>query len=203
MKVQMLAHLRLRGLHVVSGLPNSAGKTQETDQNYGPFKGHYQTNLHTLSGELFEVKKNINVTDLPFLVFGGKDPETGVELFDAFNKPFSAANCLSAWRKCGVVPLTRAPMEDKGMQHELVLNADQSVNSVINPEGSKLLQLEQENHNSACDFLSSIGYDFRHQHHKEEERSLTSPNHNQKNELIFFVTQKLPVRSFMSLTEST
>jgi len=97
------------------------------------------------------------VTDLPFLVFGGKDPETGVKLFDAFNKSFSATNCLSAWRKCGAVPLTRAPMEDKGIRHELVLNADQSVNSVIDPEGSKLLQLEQANH-LACDFLSSIGY---------------------------------------------
>jgi len=49
-------------------------------------------------------------------------------------------------------------MEDKGIRHELVLNEDQSVNSVINPDGAKLLQLEQANH-SACDFLSSIGYD--------------------------------------------
>jgi len=158
MNVQMLAHLRLRGLYVVPGLPNSTGKTQETDQNYGPFKGYYRTNLHALAGERFELKKNINVTDLPFLVFGGSDPETGAELTDAFNKSFSVANCLSAWRKCGAVPLTRAPMEDKGIRHEVVLNEDQSVNSTIDPAGSKLLQLEQANH-SACDFLSSIGYD--------------------------------------------
>ena len=122
MNVQMLAHLRLRGLHVVPGLPNSTGKTQETVQNCGPFMGCYRTNLHTPSGERFEVKKNVNVTDLPFLAFGGKDTETGIKLFDAFNKSFSATNCLSAWPKCGDVPLARTPMEDKGMRHELVLN---------------------------------------------------------------------------------
>jgi len=49
MNVQMLAHLRLRGLFVVPGLPNSSGKTQETDQIYGSFKGCHRTNLHTLS----------------------------------------------------------------------------------------------------------------------------------------------------------
>jgi len=40
------------------------------------------------------------------------------------------------------------------MQHEMVLNADQTVNSIINPHGSKLFKLERLNV-----FLVSPGYD--------------------------------------------
>ena len=158
MNLQMLAHLRIRGLYVVPGLPNSTGKTQETDQNYGPFKGGYRNNLHNLASARFEKKKAINITDLPFLVFGGIDPETSIELDDAFSRSFSKANCLSAWRKCGTVPLTRSPLDDKEIRHELVLNADETINSTIDPQGSKFFLLEESNHN-ACDFLSSLGYD--------------------------------------------
>ena len=158
MNLQMLAHLRIRGLYVVPGLPNSAGKTQETDQNYGPFKGGYRNNLHNLASARFEKKKAINITDLPFLVFGGIDPETSIELDDAFSRSFSKANCLSAWRKCGAVPLTRSPLDDKEIRHELVLNADETINTTIDPQGSKFFLLEESNHN-ACDFLSSLGYD--------------------------------------------
>jgi len=39
MNADMLAHLRIQGLYAMPGLPNSTGKTQETDQSYGPFKG--------------------------------------------------------------------------------------------------------------------------------------------------------------------
>jgi len=158
MNIEMLAYVQIRGLYIVPGLLNTTGKTQETDQNYGPFKGHYRNNLHLLASERFAQKKPINVNDLPLLVFGGTDPETGVELEDTFNKSFSEENCLSAWRKCGAVPLTRSPMNDTSIRHEVVINDDQTVNSIIDPHGDKLLQLEVSNH-TACDFLSSLGYD--------------------------------------------
>jgi len=158
MNLDMLAHLRVRGLYIVPGLPNTTGKTQETDQNYGPFKGHYRNNLSSLASERFGKKMTINVNDLPLLVFGGTDPDTGLELSDTFDKSFSKDNCLSAWRKCGAVPLTRAPMNDNSIRHELVMNVDETVNTTIDPQGSKLLLLEQANH-SACDFLTSLGYD--------------------------------------------
>jgi len=158
MNVEMLAHLRIRGLYMVPGLPNSTGKTQETDQNYGPFKGGYRTNLQELASVRFEKKKTITITDLPLLVFGGTDPETEIELRDSFSDSFCSENCLSAWRKCGAVPLTRSPMDDKAIRHEVVMNVDQTINTTIDPEGSKLLQIEESNH-AACDFLTSIGYD--------------------------------------------
>jgi len=50
MNIDMLAHLRIRGLCIAPGLPNSTGKTQETDQNCGPFKGGYRNNPHRLAG---------------------------------------------------------------------------------------------------------------------------------------------------------
>jgi len=151
MNVEMLAHMRIRGLHIVPGLPTT-GMAQETNQNYGPFKGQYRNNLHLLVTERFEKKKTINVNDPPLFVFGGEDPETGIELDDTFNKSFSEANCLSAWRKCGAVPLTRRPMNGPTIQHKVVMNDDQTVNSVIDPHGNKLMQLEVSNH-MACDFL--------------------------------------------------
>ena len=80
MNVEMLAHMRIGGLHIVPGLPNTTGMTQETDQNYGPFKGQCRNNLHLLATERFEKKKTIDVNDLPLLVFGGEDPETGIKL---------------------------------------------------------------------------------------------------------------------------
>ena len=131
MNLQMLAHLRIRGLCVVPGLPNSTGKTQETDQNYGPFKGGHRNNLHNLVSARFAKKKAINIVDLPFLVFGGVDPETSVELDDAFSRSFAEANRLSAWRKCGTVRLTHSLLDDKEIRHELVINADKTILSLI------------------------------------------------------------------------
>jgi hypothetical protein len=36
--VEMLADLRLQGLYLIPGVPNTTAKTQETDQNYGLYK---------------------------------------------------------------------------------------------------------------------------------------------------------------------
>jgi len=69
---------------VVPGLPNSTGKTQETDQNYGPLKTHYRMNLSNLAQARFEKKKTITINDLPPIAFGGTDPETGIGLVNAF-----------------------------------------------------------------------------------------------------------------------
>ena len=49
MNVDMLARLRLQGLYMVPGVPNTTGVTQETDQNYGPFKSGYRSNIRQLS----------------------------------------------------------------------------------------------------------------------------------------------------------
>jgi len=64
MNLPMLASLKLKGLYLVPGLPNSTGKTQETDQNCTPFKTHYRGNLVLLVQSRFNMKKTITRNNL-------------------------------------------------------------------------------------------------------------------------------------------
>jgi len=158
MHLPMLASLRLKGLYVVPGLPNSTGKTQETDQNYGPFKTYYRGNLADLAQARFEKKKTIHVNDLPLIVFGGKDPATGIHLKNAFEGAFNREQCLSAWRKCGNVPLTMSVLNHPDIRHEVIMRDEFSTDNYLDPHGSRLLAIEEANHQS-CDFLTSFGFD--------------------------------------------
>jgi hypothetical protein len=163
MNVEMLAALRLQGLYLVPGVPNTTGKTQETDQNYGPFKSGFRGNIRLLSQARFEKSMTITVTDLPLLVFGGKCTKTSVELKDAFSDAFSVAINLSCWRKCGAVPLTRCPVHSKGVRSEIAVGeaAKRNDMSFEDPELNVLKQLEVTNH-FYCDMLTAIGYDGSH-----------------------------------------
>ena len=161
MNVEMLAELRLRGLYVTPGVPNTTAKTQETDQNYGPFKGGFRRNIRSLSQARFDEKMTLRVVDLPLLVFGGKCPQTGVELEDTFNSAFSVENNLSCWRKCGAVPLTRLPLQSKGVRRELAVGAAAQVELQCeqdDPEIENLKRLQGLNH-FYCDVLISHGFD--------------------------------------------
>lgn len=163
MNIEMLANLRIQGLYVVPGVPNTTSKTQETDQNYGPFKGSYRGNIRTLSQARFDSKLPLHVTDLPLLVFGGKDPETGVELDDAFRTAFSIETNLSCWRKCGAVPLTRSPLTLKEVRRQIAVGAAATHHSGQqqendDPEIEKLKRIQCLNH-FYCDVLSTNGYD--------------------------------------------
>jgi hypothetical protein len=105
MNVDMLAAARIRGLYCVPGVPNTTQVTQELDQNYGLFKTIYRQNLLLLAQKRFDSNRQINVNDLPLLVFGyqytARDGTTKVYLRDAFSEAFSIDNCLSAWKKVG------------------------------------------------------------------------------------------------------
>jgi hypothetical protein len=108
---------------LVPGVPNTTGKTQETDQNYGPFKSRYRMNIRALSQARFDKKLTIQVHDLPLLVFGGKCEHTEVELIDAFSTSFSIEKNLSCWQKCGAVPLTRLPLKSANVRREVPTGA--------------------------------------------------------------------------------
>jgi len=153
----MLASLRLQGMYLVPGVPNTTGLTQETDQNYSPLKTYYRGNLEALSAGRFSKNMTLRVDDLPLLVFGGKDPETGVELVNSFANAFNEDNCMSAWAKCGAVPLTRQPLSSGNLKHEVIMNADGTIAEDWDPESHKLLQMEQCN-KVQCAFLASLGY---------------------------------------------
>ena len=133
MDVGMLAALKLKGFYLTPGVPNTTSVTQETDQNYGPFKTYYRSNLNALAEARFAKKLALGVNDLGLLVFGGTDPQTKVELQASFDLAFSPRICLSSWNKCGAVPLTRAALNSNKVRHEVIMNSDGSSNSDIDP----------------------------------------------------------------------
>jgi len=158
MHLPMLATLRLKGLYVVPGLPNSTSKTQETDQHYGPSKTHCRMNLSDLAQARFQMKKTVTINDLPLIVFGCTDPETGIGLVNAFELAFNRDACLSAWRKCGNVPLTMCVLNDPEIRHEVIMLNEFETDCDLDHQGERLLLLEEANY-QACVFLSTVGCD--------------------------------------------
>ena len=157
---EMLAELKLRGFYLFPGVPNTTSVTQETDQNYGPFKTYYRQNIEALSQEKFQEKKTLGITELPLLVFGREQAGEGSsrELRDAFSLAFSRELCLSSWRKCGSVPLTRSALRSDKVMHQIMHNVDGTIDAKSDPATQDLLNLEECNH-FACDYLSTLGYD--------------------------------------------
>ena len=158
MNVEMLADLRVQGLYLVPGVPNTTSHTQETDQSYGPFKSIYRCNIRTLSQARFDRGLSLQVTDLPLLVFGGNCAQTNAELRDAFSSAFSVAANINVWHKCGAVPLTRLPLLSKGVRHEVPIGAAALQVQSVAPEVLRLKNIESLNH-FYCDVLTSSGYD--------------------------------------------
>jgi hypothetical protein len=116
---EMLADLRLQGLYIVPGVPNTTSKTQETDQNYGLYKSIVRDNLRRLLQSCFDVRLTMQITDLPLIVFGDDCPKTGLELRDAFSDAFSNIRNMACWCKCGAVPLAMAPIHSGEIGHEV------------------------------------------------------------------------------------
>jgi hypothetical protein len=88
----MLADLRIMGVYLVPGVPNTTHVTQETDLNYGPFKTQHRSNLESLAHARYQRKVSVKMTDFPLLVFGGTTSD--VDLKDAFSKSFDVAHNL-------------------------------------------------------------------------------------------------------------
>ena len=160
MNLEMLASLRLKGMYLVPGVPNTTSKTQETDQNYGPFKSAYRTNIRNLSQARFESGLSLKVTDLPLLVFGGTCDKTGVELMNGFQMAFSISANKSVWHKCGAVPLTRLPLQLKEVRRQIPVGVAATLveDEEDDPEIEQLKQIESLN-GFYCDTLTSFGYD--------------------------------------------
>ena len=121
LNLDLLADLRTSGFILFPGVPNTTAVTQETDQNYGPFKTQYCKNLDVVIDERIKQKKS---TSLPtwqvgLIVFGGVDPETNVIVKSAFDQGFSREGCKHAWEKVGAAPLTRACLNNKKVQKSL------------------------------------------------------------------------------------
>jgi hypothetical protein len=160
LNVEMLADLRLQGLYLVPGVPNTTAKTQETDQNYGVYKTSFRENLRNLSQCRFENQLTLHVCDLALLVFGGNCPSTGLLLRDAFSDAFCIERNLSCWKKCGAVPLTMAPLFSGEIRHEVPVGAAAAIvaGEEQDPGITQLQSLETLNR-FYCDLLTTFGCD--------------------------------------------
>ena len=114
LQIDLLAKLRHLGVYLYPCVPNTTAVTQETDRTYGKFKTRFRTNLEQLVDECVTEDLPVKVPQykLALLVFGGKDPDTGIELPSAFEFGFGREECLNSWRKVGAAPLTRASLKD-------------------------------------------------------------------------------------------
>ena len=104
LNLKLLAKLRLLGFILYPCVPNTTHVTQETDQNYGPFKTQFLKNLDLIVDERLLKKETLSLQ--PKLVglplFLGVDWETNLQLeLGAFQKGFKREKGLNAWKKVG------------------------------------------------------------------------------------------------------
>jgi len=89
--MDLLLEARFCGLYIFPELPNATSVQQETDRNYGPFKGAIRRNIDTIASRCFENKVPISLSasTIGLIVYGGICPQTGVVCKDAVAEAFS------------------------------------------------------------------------------------------------------------------
>ena len=104
-----------------AGVLNMTAVTQETDQNYCPFKTQYCKNLDVVIDERIKQKKStaLHPWQVGLIVFGGVDPETNIVLESAFEEGFSRDGCRRAWELVGAAPLTRSCLNNKKVRKSI------------------------------------------------------------------------------------
>jgi hypothetical protein len=181
MNIDLLASLRLDGFHLFPGVPNTTAVTQETDQNYGPFKGAYARNLDMIVDERIAQGKTTSIPAwlVGLVVFGGTDPETKLELpVSAFHIGFSEEACKHAWEKVGAAPLTRACLNDKRVRRSIGDGSE---------EEKVMYRLIQEANDVATFTLTMCGYDgtvLAQQIKPREEMKQLTEEHSLERQLV-------------------
>ncbi len=126
----MLARLRLLGFILYPGVQNTTLVTQETDQNYSPFKQQFTTNLELITQHRLNHKLSCSFQPwlIVLIVFGGCDlltPNSDFELSkSAVEEGFNKKPCLRAWEKDGAAPVTRKCLESDNVCKEFVDKED-------------------------------------------------------------------------------
>jgi len=65
--------MRELGIYCYPRVSNTTHVNQDTDQNYVLFKSDYCLSLEIISQARFDIQKTLMISNLPLLVFGGKD----------------------------------------------------------------------------------------------------------------------------------
>ena len=114
---------RFRGLYIYPGLPNATSVQQETDHNYGPFKGVVRDNLKKMSSAFYAAGLSIplNTTTFGLIVYGGTipvGPSTTITCRNALAETFDVESNLTSWREVGAVPHTRKCLTNSKVRHD-------------------------------------------------------------------------------------
>jgi hypothetical protein len=151
LNMDLMADMRTSGFILFPGVPNSTAVTQETDQNYGPFKTGYAKNLDLVVDARMTQNKNITLHpwQVGLIVFGGVDEETNAVVPSAFEAGFSRDSCRHAWAKVGAAPLTRFCLTNSKVRRSLGDGSDNY---------QQLLTNIQDANNISTHALSSGGY---------------------------------------------
>jgi len=151
LNLDLLADLRSDGFILFPGVPNTTAVTQETNQNYGPFKTQYCKNLDAVVDARLKQEKSTAMApwQVGLIVYGGTNIETGLIVQSAFDAGFSRDACRNAWDKVGAAPLPKAALENKKVRKSL---GDDSAEYQ-----AQLLEIQQAN-NIAVHSLTTDGY---------------------------------------------
>jgi len=119
----LLLKCRFRGLYIYPGLPNATSVQQETDHNYGPFKGVVRDNLKKNSSSFYAAGLTIplNMTTFGLIVYGGTivvGPSTTITCRNALQELFDVESNLNSWRAVGAVPHTRKCLTNSKVRHD-------------------------------------------------------------------------------------
>ena len=120
---ELLMKCRFRGLYLYPGLPNATSVQQETDHNYGPFKGVVRNNLKKISTSFYAAGLTIplNTTTFGLIVYGGTipvGPSTTITCRNALAETFDVKSNLTSWREVGAVPHTRKCLTNSKVRHD-------------------------------------------------------------------------------------
>ncbi len=150
LNLDLLADLRSDGFILFPGVPNTTAVTQETNQNYGPFKTQYCKNLDAVVDARLKQEKSTAMApwQVGLIVYGGTNIETGLIVQSAFDAGFSRDACRNAWDKVGAAPLPKAALENKKVRKSL---GDDSAEYQ-----AQLLEIQQAN-NIAVHSLTTDG----------------------------------------------
>ena len=99
--------------------------------------------------------KTIQPSDIPLLIFGGKD-DTGMTLHNSFECAFGFDCNVQVWAEIGVKPFDRNCLQDDKVRHEVVTLPDGTIDVDKNPLSTKLVNIEDLN-NKSTDLLSMHG----------------------------------------------
>ena len=105
--------------YIYPGLPNATSVQQETDINYGPFKGVVWRNLAKIATTCYAkgITMSLGTSTFGLIVYGGVCPDSGVRLENALKSTFDDASNTHSWSEVGVVPFTKKILTNKKVRH--------------------------------------------------------------------------------------